>query len=265
MSKVLADIIEVVKLRVANYKKAWAIDHLSEIGYFHRKTHSFINHLNKFKAPQIIAEIKFASPSEGDFNIQLNATQVAESYLSHGAFALSILTEETFFKGQLNFIKEVRSEFPDTLILNKDFIIDEVQIYLAKAYGADCILLMASLLNDETLYQFINLSHSLGLECLVEVHSIDEAKRVAKLPASLVGINNRNLADMTVDINNTLEIRPYLNRHTKIVSESGFYKGSDLLSLKSIGVKSFLIGTSFMQQEDPGQALSTMISEYHAS
>ena len=164
--------------------------------------------LNKEQA--IIAEIKKASPSAGIISEDFDPIKKAKEYEDFGASALSILTEEDFFQGSSEYLKEVKA-ITSLPILRKDFMIDEYQIYEAKLIGADCILLIASVLNDDEIQSFVDLAESLELDYLIEVHDLNELERVKNFSNAMIGVNNRNLKTFDVDLNNSINLKNAFN------------------------------------------------------
>ena len=200
--------------------------------------------LNKGEA--IIAEIKKASPSAGIISEDFDPVSKAKEYESFGAAALSILTEEDYFLGSINYLVDVR-EVSDLPILRKDFIIDVYQIYESKLIGADCILLIAAILSDEQLQNFTNIADQLGLDYIIEVHDKDELSRVEIFSKAIIGVNNRNLKTFDVDINNSILLRNEFKQDNVFVSESGIKSRKDIDMLKENDINVFLIGESLMK------------------
>ena len=200
--------------------------------------------LNKDEA--IIAEIKKASPSAGIISEDFDPVSKAKEYESFGAAALSILTEEDYFLGSINYLVNVK-EVSDLPILRKDFIIDAYQIYESKLIGADCILLIAAILSDEQLQKFTNIADQLGLDYIIEVHDKDELSRVEIFSKAIIGVNNRNLKTFDVDINNSILLRNEFKQDNVFVSESGIKSRKDIDMLKENDINVFLIGESLMK------------------
>ena len=200
--------------------------------------------LNKEEA--IIAEIKKASPSAGIISESFDPIQKANEYQKLGAAALSVLTEEDFFMGSNQNLKDIRaiSSLP---ILRKDFIVDEYQIYESKLIGADCILLIARILSDEEIKDFIATAEDLKLDYLIEVHNLDELQRIEHYKDALIGVNNRNLKTFEVDINNSIKLKESFNGDNIFIAESGIKNRKDIDYLKKSGIKIFLIGESLMR------------------
>lgn len=200
--------------------------------------------LNKDQA--IIAEIKKASPSAGIISEDFDPIKKAKEYEDFGASALSILTEEDFFQGSSEYLKEVKA-ITSLPILRKDFMIDEYQIYEAKLIGADCILLIASVLNDDEIQSFVDLAESLELDYLIEVHDLNELERVKNFSNAMIGVNNRNLKTFDVDLNNSINLKNAFNSNNLFVAESGIKSQDDIDTLKAHDIHVFLIGESLMK------------------
>ena len=198
------------------------------------------------KEEAIIAEIKKASPSSGIIRENFDPISKAKEFEAKGASALSILTEEDYFLGSIQYLKDVKS-ISNLPILRKDFIIDEYQIYESKLVGADCILLIASVLNDEMLKKFTELADNLELDYIIEVHNMDELSRIKNFSRAIVGVNNRNLKTFNVDINNSINLRKNFHRDNIFVSESGIKSKKDIEMLKENNINVFLIGESMMR------------------
>ena len=200
--------------------------------------------LNKDEA--IIAEIKKASPSAGIISEDFDPIKKAKEYEDFGASALSILTEEDFFQGSSEYLKEVKAK-TSLPILRKDFMIEEYQIYEAKLIGADCILLIASVLNDDEIQSFVDLAESLELDYLIEVHDLNELERVKNFSNAMIGVNNRNLKTFDVDLNNSINLKNAFNSNNLFIAESGIKSQDDIDTLKAHDIHVFLIGESLMK------------------
>ena len=198
------------------------------------------------KDEAIIAEIKKASPSAGVIEEDFNPVKKAIEYEAFGASALSILTEEDFFMGSVDNLKEVK-KITSLPILRKDFMIDEYQLYESKLIGADCILLIASILSDQQMEDFVNISIMLELDYLIEVHDENELKRVEHFEDALIGVNNRNLKTFEVDLDNSVRLRDLLKQKNIFIAESGIKTREDMNYLKLNNIKVFLIGESLMR------------------
>jgi indole-3-glycerol phosphate synthase len=198
------------------------------------------------KDEAIIAEIKKASPSAGIIKEDFDPIKIAMEYESFGASALSILTEEDFFMGSIEYLKDVK-KITSLPILRKDFMIDEYQIYESKLIGADCILLIASILTDQQIEDFITIAKNLELDYLIEVHDENELKRVDRFEDALIGVNNRNLETFEVDLNNSVRLRNSFRQNNIFIAESGIKSREDMNYLKMNKIKVFLIGESLMR------------------
>ena len=197
----------------------------------------------------IIAEVKKASPSKGLISRDFDYIKIAREYEEAGASAISVLTEPYFFKGSNDFLREI-SENVSIPILRKDFTIDEYMIYEAKLLGASAVLLIVSILDDAQLKKYLNLAHELGLSAIVETHDADEIKTALDAGAEIIGVNNRNLADFTVDIENSIRLRSLVGDDVVFISESGIKTKEDVTRLKENNVDAVLIGETLMRSED---------------
>ena len=206
----------------------------------------------------IIAEIKKASPSKGLIRQDFEPKKIAEDYEINGATSLSILTDEPFFQGKLEYLDMVRNNCA-LPILRKDFMIDPYQIYETKASGGDCILLIVAALDLVQLKDFSQLAEELNLDVLIEVHSEDELNIALSVGPRLLGINNRDLTTFEVDKNLAIELAKQISKDVIVVSESGISSREDILSSKEQGIHSFLIGESFMRKPSPGKALREIL------
>lgn len=197
----------------------------------------------------IIAEVKKASPSKGLISRDFDYIKIAREYEEAGASAISVLTEPYFFKGSNDFLREI-SENVSIPILRKDFTIDEYMIYEAKLLGASAVLLIVSILDDAQLKEYLDLSHNLGLSAIVETHDANEIKTALDAGAEIIGVNNRNLADFTVDIENSIRLRSLVGDDVVFISESGIKTKEDVTRLKENNVDAVLIGETLMRSED---------------
>ena len=199
-----------------------------------------------FKNQAIIAEIKKASPSAGIISEDFDPVTKAKEYESLGASALSILTEEDYFLGSIKYLKDVKA-ISNLPILRKDFVIDEYQIYESKLIGADCILLIVSILSDKELERFASLADTLGLDYIIEVHDEVELKRVEDFSEAIIGVNNRDLKTFEVNIDNSIRLRKLFKKENIFVAESGIKKQKDIDKLSKHNINVFLIGESLMR------------------
>lgn len=257
----LSEIIGLKKVRLARAKQGSDLDELRKTALdFRRKSgsHALLAALKK-KGINIVAEIKRASPSRGVIREVSDVADLARSFQTGGAVAISIVTEEDRFQGTLNDLREARSAV-SLPILRKDFIIDEFQLYESAAAGADALLLIAAALDDATLarLRFVT-EHELGMDALIEVHSSDELRRANDCGARLIGVNNRDLHTFEVSLNVSLELVREMSLDALFVSESGIRSRDDLNRLYRLGYRGFLIGESLLRADDPAQALRKML------
>jgi indole-3-glycerol phosphate synthase len=216
--------------------------------------------------PSLIAEVKKASPSRGIIRADFNPIAIAKSYERGGAACISVLTDEKFFQGSFDNLRRIRPQV-ELPLLCKEFIIDPYQIYTARAAGADAVLLIAAILSDEELQDFLRLIHQLEMTALVEVHTEAELNRVLKLDGiRLVGINNRNLENFTVDLATTQQLlaqrqQELLSLDITVVSESGLFTPADLSLVAEAGVRAVLVGECLVKQSDVEQATRNLFAK----
>ncbi|MCW3490773.1 indole-3-glycerol phosphate synthase TrpC [Dethiobacter alkaliphilus] len=198
----------------------------------------------------VIAEVKKASPSKGDFGLTLTVEELARAYEVGGARAISVLTEEDFFKGSATDLLKVKSAV--TLpVLRKDFIIDSYQLYESRALGADAVLLIAGFLPEKELSAYLQICDELDLAAVVETHSADEIQMALTAGARIVGINNRNLQNFTTDVNHTLQLAPQIPDNVLLVSESGIESAVDVHLLGAAGADAVLVGETLVRSANP--------------
>jgi indole-3-glycerol phosphate synthase len=203
----------------------------------------------------IIAEFKRRSPSKGIIRADANPIDIARAYQAGGAVAMSVLTEEDYFSGSIDDLRQVKSTI-DLPVLRKDFIVDEYQVYESAVAGADAILLIVAALDDELLLRLRRLAEDeLQMDALVEVHTSDEMKRAAACGAKLIGVNNRDLRTFAVSLETSLSLAHEAPGDALLVSESGLNNSADLQRLYDAGYRGFLIGETLMRAEDPAAAL----------
>jgi indole-3-glycerol phosphate synthase len=203
---------------------------------------------------RIIAEIKRASPSKGDINPRLDPAHLARLYERGGAAAISVLTEPAFFKGSENDLNAARG-VATLPVLRKDFIIDPYQIYESVAMGADAILLIVRILDDETLHSLHTLARRIGLDVMTEVFDEDDARRAGELKADLIGINNRDLARFTTDLEQTVRLAAHFPAQTALVAASGIHQCADIQKNLHHGIRRFLIGEALVKHHDSAAVL----------
>jgi indole-3-glycerol phosphate synthase len=207
----------------------------------------------------VIAEIKKASPSKGVIRADFRPAEIAASYERHGAAVLSVLTDVQFFQGAPAYLQQARAACA-LPVLRKDFMVDQYQVYEARAMGADCILLIAACLDDAQMADLEACAQSLGLAVLVEVHDGAELDRALRLKTPLVGINNRNLRSFEVTLDTTLGLLKSVPAERLLVTESGILGPADVQTMRAAGVHAFLVGEAFMRAPDPGVALAELFA-----
>jgi len=243
---ILDEIVEKTKSKLEEKKQGLTFEELSsKIDFENLKETNFKKSLQN-KAEAIIAEIKKASPSAGIISDNFDPVLKSKEYESFGASALSILTEEDYFLGNIQYLMDVKAT-TSLPILRKDFIVDEYQIYESKLIGADCILLIASILNDEELKNFSEIAERLKLDYIIEVHDEEELHRVQHFSNAIIGVNNRNLKTFDVDINNSVELKKIFEGENIFIAESGIKSKKDIEYLKQHNINVFLIGESLMK------------------
>jgi indole-3-glycerol phosphate synthase len=198
---------------------------------------------------RLIAEVKRASPSRGVLCPNFDPVGLAKKYAHGGAAAISVLTETNYFQGSLDHLAAIRQEI-NLPLLRKDFIFDPYQVYESRAYGADALLLIVAILSQEQLEELLSLSHSLGLNCLVEVHNEGEVERALHSQSKIIGINNRDLTTFTIDINTTRRLLPLIPQGRIVVTESGISSRGDVEKLKGWGVNAVLVGEALVTAGD---------------
>jgi len=255
---ILNRIIEKTKTTLSARKHTIPLDRLVEQACQQEPARDFAGALSRPGQINIIAEVKKASPSKGVIRADFDPVGIARCYEENGAAAISVLTEEHFFQGHLDFLAAIRQAV-NLPLLRKDFIIDPYQVYEARAAGADAVLLIAAVLETLELQTLLQLVQDLGMQALVEVHTEAELIEVLKVNPSIIGINNRNLENFITDIETTAHLRSLVPGNVITVSESGIHTPDDIRRLRSCGVDAFLIGESFMRESDPGLKLSQLL------
>lgn len=251
----LERIIEHKRAEVALKKTKLKRIDLEDSIYFKRPIRSLKESILK-KDFGVIAEIKRKSPSKGIINANLNTVETAIQYEKFGAAGISVLTDKHFFGGSNDDLMFVRDSV-QLPVLRKDFIIDEYQVFEAKSIGADCILLISEVLDKSHLHELALIARSLGMEVLLEIHSEKELSKLNN-EISLLGVNNRNLETQEVSLLNSRNIFPYLPKDLPLISESGIQSTSELQEIYEIGFNGALIGTSIVQNENPGAFLAEL-------
>jgi indole-3-glycerol phosphate synthase len=262
MSDVLAKICDDKRLHIAQSKMLRSVNDLEELSKSATDPRGFMRALRKrLEAGKygLIAEIKKASPSKGVIRDSFDPNSLAKAYELGGATCLSVLTDIQYFQGNDAFLHEARNavSLPS---LRKDFMLDPYQVIESRALGADCILLIMAALSDEHAMELEEAAIELGMDVLVEVHNGDELDHALKLKSQLIGVNNRNLKNMQVDIAMTEELAGRIPQDRILVSESGLYLAADLARMSKAGANCFLVGEALMRQEDVTQAVKTLLT-----
>ncbi|HHT9116747.1 MAG: indole-3-glycerol phosphate synthase TrpC [Planctomycetes bacterium] len=247
---------------VAEDKRRVSLETLKEQCKKRHRTRSFDVALKSNTNIRIIAEIKKASPSLGIIREDFNPVEIARIYETGGAAAISVLTDEKFFQGSLSYLTDVKKSV-NLPILRKDFIIDTYQIYEARSAGADAILLIAALLSKDEIQRYLELARELDMDCLVEVHSETELKKVLQTNAHIIGINNRDLATFKTDLETTVRLRPIIPAEKIVVSESGIKSRADVEKLMKEGVDAILVGETLMKSDDISAKLSELLGIFN--
>lgn len=245
----LKEIINKKRERIALARQALPEEELKQKVQGLAPVRPFIEAISKPRQISLIAEIKRSSPSKGIIRADFNLQEIAKVYQELGVQAVSVLTEEDFFGGNISYLAEVKN-IVSVPVLRKDFIIEPYQVYESKFYGADAILLIADILTRDKLIELTQLSASLGLGFIVEVHDEKELKKALNLKIPVIGINNRNLHTLDVDFKTTEKLFPLIPKDKITVVESGIKSRQDVLFLKILGASAVLIGEAFMEAQD---------------
>ena len=254
---ILDTIAEYSMLRVKTDKRAIPQERLREKAELMKgRDHRFLDALRK-PGLSFICEIKKASPSKGIISESFPYLDIAKEYENAGADCVSCLTEPKWFKGSDNIFRQVRARI-DTPMIRKDFTVDEYQIYQAKCMDADAVLLICSILDDARLKDYLSLCKEIGLDALVEAHNEKEIESAVKADARIIGVNNRNLKDFSVDFSNALKLRSMIPKDTVYVAESGVKNADDAKRIKEAGTDAVLIGEAFMRAYDKAALLREM-------
>ncbi|MDB5761218.1 MAG: indole-3-glycerol phosphate synthase family protein [Herminiimonas sp.] len=207
----------------------------------------------------VIAEVKKASPSKGVLRIDFRPAEIADSYATHGAACLSVLTDVQFFQGTPEYLQQARAAC-SIPVLRKDFMIDPYQVYQARSWGADCILLIVAALDHGLMAELEACAHELGMGVLVEVHNAEELTAALRLKTAMLGINNRNLRTFETSLQTTLDLLPRIPSDKLVITESGIRTADDVKRMRDANVHAFLVGEAFMRAPDPGLELSRLFN-----
>lgn len=254
---VLDRIIESTRARVARAESELPLAEVEEVARRREPSRDFAGALNG-AGIGLIAEVKRASPSRGPLRPDLDASALAREYSSGGAAAISVLTEKEHFLGGFADLEAARAA-AGLPVLCKDFVIGEYQVYEARAHGADAVLLIAAVLTRQRLDDLLATARSLGMAALVEVHNRTELAEALECGPGIVGINNRDLADFSVDLKTTVDLRPLVPSGVLVVSESGIHTRDDVLTLQDAGVNAILVGEALVTSPSPVAKIAELL------
>lgn len=254
---ILDKIVDKVRIKLERQKKIFPIEELQSMEFPVQKPDRFKDAISK-PGIQIIAEIKKASPSAGLISKDFDPLKIAAEYEAANVAAISVLTEEDFFQGSLETLQQVR-EFSFLPLLRKDFIIDQYQIYQTRYYGANCILLIASILSEQELKDYIEIAEQLNLNTLVEIHDEFELEKAIAVDAEIIGINNRNLKTFEIDIKTTLKLRKKIPNNKIVISESGIKYRKQVIELEKANINAILAGEALMRAENKEKFINSLL------
>ena len=260
MADILEKIVEVKHQEVQAARKRKSLEAVRADAEARVLTRDFVGAMrSKMAAGQaaVIAEVKKASPSKGVLRPDFIPADIAQSYAEHGAACLSVLTDQSFFQGCADYLKQARASC-DLPVLRKDFMVDAYQIYESRAMGADCILLIAACLDDAQMRDLEAIALSLNMAVLIEVHDGAELDRALALRSPLLGINNRNLKTFEVSLDTTLGLQARVPADRLLVTESGITSAADVQRMRQAGINAFLVGEAFIRADEPGLALEQL-------
>ncbi|MCB1651380.1 MAG: indole-3-glycerol phosphate synthase TrpC [Alphaproteobacteria bacterium] len=245
---------------VAAQKNAVSLDELKAQIKDAEAPRGFIQALRAMDGPSLIAEVKKASPSKGLIRADFDPAVIAKTYEDNGAACISVLTDEPYFQGCDAYLRQVK-DVVSLPVLRKDFMLDPYQIYESRALGADCILLIMAALSDDMADELYGLAVDLGMDVLVEVHNAKELERALRLNPAMVGVNNRNLKTLSVDVQTSFDLLPQMPPDVLKVAESGLSNYETVYALEMAGYTAFLVGESLMRQDDIGAAVRGLLGK----
>lgn len=261
---ILDDIVKSTEKRVKKSYENKSLEEIKEQAFrMHEENESSsfcFEQALKQKPIAFICEVKKASPSKGMIAEDFDYVNIAREYEAAGAACISVLTEPEYFKGKNEYLSEIRKHV-DIPLLRKDFVVDEYQIYEAKVIGADAILLICAILKEDEISRYITIADSLGLSAIVETHDEEEVRMALRCGARIIGVNNRNLKDFTVDINNSLRFRKMVDKNILFISESGIKTAEDVKRLIENDVNGVLIGETLMKSSDKAGMIQRLKGE----
>ena len=255
---ILNEIIAHKKKELAGTKQEKSLADVKSAAADREPTRGFERALAGAGEVRLIAEVKKASPSKGIIREDFDPVEIARTYAASGATCVSVLTEEKYFQGSLDYLAAIRSAV-GLPILRKDFIIDEYQVYETRAAGADALLLIAACLDRSQMEDYLGTAQGIGLDALVEVHTARDLDKALSINATLVGVNNRNLNTFGVDLQTTIDMVKDIPDDRTVVSESGIRTRNDVVMLQEAGVDAVLVGESLMREQDPGKKVKELL------
>lgn len=263
MNDILEEILEKTASDLSKRKREISFRDLESMELYNKERLDFKNALETNNSVSIIAEVKKASPSKGIIRADFNPLLIAEEYINNGARAISVLTDVPFFQGSLDYLEQI-SKISSVPLLRKDFIIEPFQVKEAKAYGADAVLLIATMYSGTQLSELLSAVNEFGLQALVECYHEEEFHALDWDRVEIVGVNNRNLSTFEVDLHRGVSILNQAPNNVVRVSESGLNQPEDILFLWENGIHSALIGEYFMRQNKIGESLNELITKFEA-
>lgn len=258
MSNILQQIVAHKREEIARTKAAVPAAQLQQQNASAPPVRDFVAALKARHPLGLIAEVKKASPSAGLIRAEFDPVSIARTYAEHGAACVSVLTDEKYFQGSLEYLTQIRAAI-DLPVLRKDFIIDRYQVLEARAAGADAILLIAECLDDAELADLYGYAGELGMQCLVELYDPANLERVLRLDPPLVGVNNRNLKTMTTDLQHCITLRKQIPAEILMVGESGIHGRADVERLQNAGIHAILVGETLMKSPDIGAKVDQIL------
>jgi len=262
MNSLLTDICNRKKKEIETLKSKCSLKSLQKLlgDKQNREFKKLLKDSQKKEKSNIIAEIKQSSPSAGEIIKDYYPEDIAVKYEKAGAGAISILTEKNFFKGSIDHLSIIKTK-TNIPILRKDFIIDPYQIYESKVYKADSILLIMSILEDNEIKEYIKIANDIGLDCIIETHTLDEINRALKIDYPIIGINNRNLDNLSVNINNTIDMINKIPKNFTVIGESGIKNNENIKKYNDCGVYNFLIGETILKSSNYDSIIKKLLKK----
>ena len=259
MTSILDKIVRQKRIEIDLLRQTTSLSRMIDMAEAGPPVRDFTDAIRRDPGISLIAEIKRASPSKGVIREDFDPCVIANLYRENGARCISVLTDEEFFQGDLDYLSQIRQR-TETPLLRKDFILDPVQVYQARAAGADALLLIAECLGDADLQELHDLTVQLGMTPLVELYETANIQRVIDCGAQLIGVNNRDLKTFEVDLEHTLRVKQVLPADRLVVGESGIFTHEDASRLASAGVDAMLVGESLMRAQDIGEAVRQLLA-----